>query len=156
MHAGPNVLRTRQRRCGTVWDMSAWKWAQTLAAFLAAQLVAELLIYGQWMVPALPRVSRVPLWWWAGMYAPVLVACVWGGVRVQRVRDAVALAVLMGLVTQVLKWALAHAGAPGHHKSAALEDPVAFWTTFHARVTGGFLVLVLASQAVARVWRSRR
>ncbi|MEW5848358.1 MAG: hypothetical protein AB2A00_06065 [Myxococcota bacterium] len=125
------------------------------AVLLVAMLVAEVGIYGQLIVPRLPSVARVPLGWWAGMYLPVLLACVVVGVRLRSGWDVVVHALLAGAITQVLKQVLAVLQAPGHLKSMAVEDPLAFWTVMSARITFGFLVLFAIIHGTARWARAR-
>ena len=76
------------------------------------------------------------------MYVPVLGACLVAGWQSRSFADVTVHAALMGLITQVVKLVLGFVGAPGHLKSAALEDPLYFWTVSALRVTFGYLVIL--------------
>jgi hypothetical protein len=109
--------------------------AASLEAALAiggANLIAELGIYALVIVPRLGSVPRVPIVWWAGMYAPVLIACALVAWRLRSASEVVAAALGSGIVAQIEKWGLALAHAPGHAKSLAFEDPARFWSVLHA------------------------
>jgi hypothetical protein len=121
----------------------------------AANLAAEVLVYGALIAPSRGEASSVPLWAWACMYVPVLVACAWVSARITRPLEVVLAGVSAGTVAQLEKWALALVSAPGHESSLAALAPAEFWTVHFARMTSGFVVLFAILFAARRALRAR-
>jgi hypothetical protein len=124
--------------------------ARVIVIVGAANLAAELLIYGALIVPSVEEGERVPAWMWALMYAPVLAASVWASRGIARVSEVVVAGVAAGCVAQLEKWALAVLGAAGHAEGLAAVAPATFWGPHFARMTLGFVVLFAIIAVVSR------
>lgn len=121
------------------------------AAVGLANAIAELGIYGVLIVPRLGSTPHVPLLWWAGMYLPVLFACIAVGVRLRSSAEALLAGLAAGVVAAAEKLLLALVHAPGHAGSDALEAQLRFLTVGLGRMTLGFVLVFLLVR-----WLSRR
>src|SRR5688572_25961839 len=72
--------------------------------------------------------GAVPLLWWFGVEAPVIVATLTCGWMAKSWRDALAAAALAALGLQAYLYWAATTGRPGLQKSFAIEAPLYYWT----------------------------
>lgn len=113
-------------------------------------LVAELGIYGAWLVPRYGDAAHLPLGGWIAIYLPVFVVCAAVGRRFASWNEAIGAGLGAALVTHLEKFVLALAGAPGHRTGLVLTAPERFWTILLARIGVGFVLLFVLIHAVAR------
>jgi hypothetical protein len=130
--------------------------ARVVLAVGAANLVAEVLVYGAIIAPSMREGSEVSLWVWGGMYVPVLLACAWVSAWITTPFEAVLAGLTAGAVAQIEKWILAMLRASGHESSLAALAPAEFWTTHFARMTAGFIVLFAILFAARRALGAAR
>lgn len=109
---------------------------------------AERVLFGEWIVPRYGGIHGVAPVDWAVMYLPVLLACIWLGARVRSIPEACTAGVAAGIVAALEKLALAD--APGHEASLALVSPTRFWSIQLARMTLGFVVLIVVAHLALR------
>jgi hypothetical protein len=97
--------------------------AALVTAAVGSQVLYELLV-----VPQLSTIARVPVLWWIGVGAPLIVAAVVFGWLTTSLREGFATAGLAALAIQAVIQLAAWMGRPGWHKSFALEAPLDHWT----------------------------
>lgn len=96
---------------------------------LGAAAVSGLILYEGIIVPLLPTVKSVPLWWWALADSPLWIAALCLGWQAGSIREAVA-ASLAGAVGShaYVSWA-SLTNRPGFVNQPLAEvDPLRFWT----------------------------
>ena len=98
-----------------------------MATFLSLALMAShFLIYKPLIVPRLPVLHEVPLWWWLGTFAPQLIVFLVFGIGLKSWRDVIIFSIVAGSIQQIFACLLWNSHEPGHLKS--FESPVFDWT----------------------------
>lgn len=115
-----------------------------------ANALLELILYPFWLHPIELDGERIPIALWSIAYIPLGVACVHAGLRSKRALDAILIGLGAGIVAQLTKAILAALSYPGHEESLAAASPGEFYTVHFARMTIGFIVLLLLVYDVKR------
>ena len=102
--------------------------AAATLAILAAAIASQQVLYEGLVVPRLSGLPAVPLLWWFGVEAPVIVVTLTCGWMARSWRDALAAAALAALGLQAYLYWAATTGRPGLQKSFAIEAPLYYWT----------------------------
>ena len=110
---------------------------------VAAAIFSQQALYEWVVVPRLPGLRQVPVAWWLGLAAPVILAAVVSGWLARSWGETLMAAALGALGLQAYGLWLAQAGRPGWYKSFAVEAPLEYWTLGTLQVL--LLVVVLAS-----------
>jgi hypothetical protein len=118
----------------------------------AAALLSQQVLYERLVVPHLAGIQEVPIAWWLGVAAPVLVTGVLLGCLARSWPEALLVAALGALGLHVYGQWLAESGRPGWHKNLAVEAPLEYWTLGLVQV---FLVLAVLT-FTGRAWRKTR
>lgn len=122
----------------------------------AANLLAELGIFGAYLIPRYGSLAAIPPAGFVVMYFPVLVACMALGMRLRGASAILAAGLGAGAAATITKWALALAGAAGHETSLASVDPARFFGLQAGRMTLGFVVLLTIAARLGVVYRRAR
>ena len=98
-----------------------------LQIFAAA--IADLILYEKVIVPLLPGVKSVPLWWWGLQTAPIWMAALLLGWQTLSIRELLAAAWAGAMGNQILLyWASVTLRAGFPNQPLAETDPLMFWT----------------------------
>lgn len=120
----------------------------------AANALLELVLYPFWLHPIALDGGTIPMSFWAIAYLPLGAACLYAGLRAPRARDAIFIGLAAGVIAQITKAILAAIGYPGHQASLAAIATSEFYTVHFARMTFGFIaLLVVAHYATRRLGR---
>jgi len=96
---------------------------------LIAAGIAGLILYEKIIVPLLPDVKSVPIWWWGLQTAPIWMAALLLGWQTLSIRELLAAAWAGAMGSQIyLYWASVTFRAGFLNQPLAESDPVTFWT----------------------------
>lgn len=115
------------------------------AIIAIASILADFVIYQKLVVPRLGNWRSVPIYWWAIVHSPVMIAIM---IMASRLTEAKHILLASGtaaaLCTLYHAWA-AETHQPGYGKSVATEAPLFFWisTPLILLFTFGFLAAMV-------------
>ncbi|MDP5145322.1 hypothetical protein ORI98_02560 [Shewanella sp. ULN5] len=102
-----------------------------IGSFISVGLVEALsdyLIYIQVILPMLPEVQAVPVFWWLVLFSPLIAVCIVIGGLSKSVKGIVPLAISASISMHLYNQIAAILNLPGHAKSWAYEAPLKFWS----------------------------
>lgn len=111
---------------------------------VAAAMLGQYALYECLVVPHLATVRQVPVVWWLGVAAPLILAALAVGGMARSWREMLAAAALGAVGLQAFGWWLAQTSRPGYYKSFAVEAPFYYWTI---GLLEAFLLLVVLESA---------
>jgi hypothetical protein len=125
------------------------------ALIIGAFVVSDLVLYTHWLVPTLARRQSVPVGLWLVVFAPLVLAGLSGGLMLRTNGQVVAAATASAAGIQTYVWLAASTGAPGYHKSYAVEAPLLHWSVGLLAIAVACGTLLIIGRRF-RQWRVRR
>ena len=119
---------------------------------VAAAMLSQHALYEWIVVPKLESVRQVPIAWWLGVVAPIVLASLVAGWKARSCQETLTIAALGAVGLRVYEKWLAENGRPGWYKSFAVEAPLQFWTLGLLQV---FVFLVVLA-SIGHAWRRKR
>jgi hypothetical protein len=110
---------------------------------VAAAMLSQQVLYEWLVVPRLADVRHVPVAWWLGLAAPVILSALISGWMARHWDETLAAAALGAFGVQAYGQWLAQTGRPGWYKSFAVEAPLEYWTLGSLQLL--LLIVVVAS-----------
>jgi hypothetical protein len=116
-----------------------------VVAALSQQVLYEWLV-----VPRLADLRQVPVAWWVGLAAPIIIVALTSGWLAKSWGETLVAAILGTLGLQTYGMWLAQTGRAGWFKSFAVEAPLEYWTLGTLQVLVLVAVLTLIGHACRR------
>lgn len=111
---------------------------------LIAAAIADFILYNKIIVPLLPGVNAIPLWWWGLQIVPIWMAALLLGWQALSVRELLAAAWAGAMGVQVYLYLASVTFRAGFQNQPLAEtDPVMFWTV--GSLTSWVLLTILYS-----------
>jgi hypothetical protein len=131
---------------------SLWPMVLTAIAVFAASSLVSAAFYEYLIVPRLPSVPSVPIWWWAVAGLPVIIAGLVFGWLVRSVASLLLWSIAGAVgINGYVAWASLMGQHAFVNQPLATESPLAFWALGLAAVTP-VLGLLLATGRLARIF----
>jgi hypothetical protein len=106
-----------------------WFVGASSLAVLAAAAVSGLIFYEKTIVPSLPTVTSVPLWWWGLSASPVWIAALILGWHATSILELAGASAAGAIGSQVYLYWASITQRPGLvNQPLAETDPAVFWT----------------------------